>query len=220
MDNNYKDFHVVGPLRELMPKGPSTPGLCPTRHKEFNEFIKGKGFKGRNNYKLKDLKAMFGFKPMITGSPVMISAMQGPYSDELELRRFDSMSKVSTSTGIPYVTLLYAKRNSKDRVKSNEKEYSIIFHQLKMPHSNFKSRATEFRGLAGALRSLGALPQVPMQPLCDPMHRKFCSKPPVAFDKVEVPTKAMTMGSLQGPWETDSLMSPQGLGRSPMSMKG
>ena len=39
-------------------------------HKEFNEFIKGKGFTGRNNYKLKDLKAMFGFKPMITGSPV------------------------------------------------------------------------------------------------------------------------------------------------------
>ena len=57
-----------------MPKGPGTcappggaaPGLHPIRHKEFNEFIKGKGFKGRNNYKLKDLKAMFGFKPMIT----------------------------------------------------------------------------------------------------------------------------------------------------------
>ena len=55
MDNNYKD-------------------LTPIRHKEFNEFIKGKGFKGRNNYKLKDLKAMFGFKPMITGSPVTISS--------------------------------------------------------------------------------------------------------------------------------------------------
>ena len=41
--------------------------LTPIRHKEFNEFIKGKGFKGRNNYKLRDLKGMFGFKPMITG---------------------------------------------------------------------------------------------------------------------------------------------------------
>ena len=80
---------------DLMPKGPAAPGLCPIRHKEFNEFIKGKGFKGRNNYKLKDLKAMFGFKPMITGSPVMIS------SNELEPTRFDSMSKASTSTGIP-----------------------------------------------------------------------------------------------------------------------
>ena len=26
--------------------------LTPIRHKEFNEFIKGKGFKGRNKYKL------------------------------------------------------------------------------------------------------------------------------------------------------------------------
>ena len=78
--------------------------LHPIRHKEFNEFIKGKGFKGRNNYKLSDLKATFGFKPMITGSPVTIS------SNQLEPTRFDSMSKASTSTGIPYITLLYAKR--------------------------------------------------------------------------------------------------------------
>ena len=107
MDNNYKD---------LMPKGPLlaghfvplAPGLCSIRHKEFNEFIKAKGFKGRNNYKLRDLKAMFGFKPMITGSPVTTS------SDELEPMRFDSISKASTSTGIPYVTLLYAKKNFKD----------------------------------------------------------------------------------------------------------
>ena len=89
MDNNYKDLH-------------------PIRHKEFNEFIKGKGFKGRNNYKLTDLKAMFGFKPMIIGSPVTIS------SNELEPTRFDSISKASTSTRIPYATLLYAKKNSKD----------------------------------------------------------------------------------------------------------
>ena len=31
--------------------------LKPISHKEFNEFIKGKGFKGRNEYKLKDLTA-------------------------------------------------------------------------------------------------------------------------------------------------------------------
>ena len=101
---------------------PPSGDLRPMRHKEFNEFMKGKGFKGRNNYKLKDLKAMFGFKPMITGSPVMIS------SDELEPTRFDSMSKASTSVGIPYVTLLYAKKNSKDRFRSNGKEYTIIYH--------------------------------------------------------------------------------------------
>ena len=58
---------------DLTPKGPPlvgrsaplAPGPRPIRHKEFNEFIKGKGFKGRNNYKLRALKAMFGFKPMI-----------------------------------------------------------------------------------------------------------------------------------------------------------
>ena len=96
--------------------------LTPIRHKEFNEFIKGKGFKGRNNYKLRDLKTIFGFKPMITGSPVMIS------SNQLEPVRFDSMSKVSTSTGIPYITLLYAKKNSRHRVRSNGNEYSMIYH--------------------------------------------------------------------------------------------
>ena len=62
---------VQGPSWGLTPKGPSAPGLhpmapeglglYPIRHKEFNEFIKEKGFKGRNNYKLRDLKAMFGF---------------------------------------------------------------------------------------------------------------------------------------------------------------
>ena len=96
--------------------------LMPIRHKEFNEFIKGKDFKGRNNYKLRDLKAMSGFKPMITGSSVTIS------SDQLEPMRFNSMSKASTSTGIPYITLLYAKKNSRDRVHSNGKEYTIIYH--------------------------------------------------------------------------------------------
>ena len=65
---------------------------------------------------------MFGFKPMITGSPVMIS------SNGLEPTRFDSMSKASTSTGIPYATLLYAKKNSKSRIYSNGKEYTIIYH--------------------------------------------------------------------------------------------
>ena len=65
---------------------------------------------------------MFGFKPMITGSPVMIS------SDELEPTRFDSMSKASTSTGKPYVTLLYAKKNSRHQVPSNGQENCIVYH--------------------------------------------------------------------------------------------
>ena len=79
--------------------------LKPITHKEFNEFIKGKGFKGRNGYELKELKAMFGFKPMVLGSPITIS-LAGE-----EPTRFDSISRASTSTGIPYSTLLYAKKN-------------------------------------------------------------------------------------------------------------
>ena len=65
---------------------------------------------------------MFGFKPMITGSPVMIS------SNGMKSTRFDYMSKALTSTGIPYLTVLYAKKNSRNRVRSNGKEYTIIYH--------------------------------------------------------------------------------------------
>ena len=79
---------------------------------------------------------MFGFKPMITGSPVMIS------TNQLEPMRFDSISKASTSTRIPYIALLYAKKNSRQeatsaalgapehshRVCSHGKEYTIIYH--------------------------------------------------------------------------------------------
>ena len=90
-------------------------------HNEFNEFIKEKGFKGKNNYKLKSLKAMFGFRPMVTGSSVTIS------SNGLEPMRFDSMSKASTSTGIPYATLLYAKKNFRSRIRSNGKGYVVRF---------------------------------------------------------------------------------------------
>ena len=105
-----KDLTPKGPAMAsgLRPMAPEGPGLHSITDKEFNEFIKRKGFKGRNNHKLADLKAMFGFKPIITGSPVMIS------SDGMEPMRFNSISKASTSTGIPYGTLLYIKKNSKD----------------------------------------------------------------------------------------------------------
>ena len=49
-------------------------------------------------------------------------------SDGMEPMRFDSISKASTSTGIPYSTLLYIKKNSRNRVRSDGKEYTVIFH--------------------------------------------------------------------------------------------
>ena len=98
--------------------------LKPITHKEFNEFIKGKGFKGRNNYKQKELKAMFAFKPMVLGSPITISLVGE------DTKTFDSISKASASTGIPYSTLLYAKRESKSVIHSNGNKCSIKFNTI------------------------------------------------------------------------------------------
>ena len=110
---------------ELTPKGPGAPGLRPITHKEFNKFIKGKGFKGRNNYKLTKLKAMFGFRPMIIGKPIAIS-LEGE-----EPTTYDTISIASTSTGIPYSMLLYAKKKPKTNgfavVKLNGKKYFIKY---------------------------------------------------------------------------------------------
>ena len=89
--------------------------LKPISHKEFNEFIKGKGFIGRNGHKLKDLKAKFGFKPMYDRRKLMIS------SEDLKPTTFDSLRKASKATGISYGVLIYAKNKERNFVKSNEK---------------------------------------------------------------------------------------------------
>ena len=88
-------------------------------------------------------------------------------------------------------------------------------HYIKMPNSNFNSRATEFdtgvgkcscgqtfecasereiamkcqKGPAGGLESLAS----PHPVVNDPMHSKFCSKPLVAFNKIRVSKKATTL---------------------------
>ena len=97
-------------------------GLCPISHKEFNEFIKGKGFKGRNEYKLKDLKAKFGFKPMYDRRTLTIS------SEGISLTTFDSLRKTSEATGISYGVLIYAKNKERNFVKKDEKIYNINWH--------------------------------------------------------------------------------------------
>ena len=65
---------------------------------------------------------MFGFKPMVTRLPVTIS------SDGMEPVRYNSMSQASISTGIPYTTLLYACRNSKQQVHSNGQRFMIVYN--------------------------------------------------------------------------------------------
>ena len=167
--------------------------LVPITHKELNEFINGKGFTGGNNYKLKDLKAMFGFKPMIIGSPVTIS------SDGTEPTRFDSMSKASTSTGIPYATLLYAKRILNPEFALMEKNMSLNLSLVKMPHSNFKDKAYAFNtgvGKCSCGKTFEYASERDMK-MKFRMHLRFCSNPPVAFDKIRVPKKATTLREQQ-----------------------
>ena len=96
--------------------------LKPISHKEFNEFIKGKGFKGRNEYKLKDLKAKFGFKPMYDRRALTIS------SEDMSPTTFDSLRKASKATSISYRGLIYAKNKERNFVKSDEKIYNINWH--------------------------------------------------------------------------------------------
>ena len=81
--------------------------LKPISHKEFNEFIKGKGFKRRNEYKLKELKAKFGFKPMYDRHTLMIS------SEDMSPTTLDSLRKAAKATGISY-RFLYMQRTRKE----------------------------------------------------------------------------------------------------------
>ena len=76
-------------------------GLTPISHKQFNEFIKGKGSKGRNNYKLKDLKTKFGFEPLYDRRTSVIS-LEG-----MESTTFDSMRKAAKAIGATEGALRY-----------------------------------------------------------------------------------------------------------------
>ena len=83
--------------------------LKPISHKEFNEFIKGKGFKGRNGYKLKDLKVKFGFKPMYDRHTLTIS------SKDLELLKLPAY----------HMGFLYMQRTRKEISLSQMKKFII-----------------------------------------------------------------------------------------------
>ena len=88
-------------------------------HEQFNELIKGKGFKGRNEYKLKELKAKFSFKPMYDRRTLVIS------SEDMEPTTFDSLRKAVKAIDLTYSTLRYAKDKERDFIKKHEKIYKI-----------------------------------------------------------------------------------------------
>ena len=74
--------------------------LKPLSHKQFNEFMKGKEFKGWNDYKLKELKAKFGFS-----------------SEDMEPTTFNSLRKDTKASDVTYGALRYAKDKERDFVK-------------------------------------------------------------------------------------------------------
>ena len=77
--------------------------LKPISHKQFNEFLKGKGFKGRNDYNLEELKAKFGFKPMYDRRTLVIS------SEDMEPTEFDFMRKAANTVSVGEGVIRYAK---------------------------------------------------------------------------------------------------------------
>ena len=96
--------------------------LKPISHKEFNEFIKGKGFKGRNEHSLKDLMVKFGFKPMYDRRALTIS------SEDMDPTTFNSLRQAASSTGISYGVPIYAKNKERNFIKKDEKIYNINWH--------------------------------------------------------------------------------------------
>ena len=96
--------------------------LKPISHKQFNEFIKGKGFKGRNDYEWKGLKAKFGFKLMYDKRTLTIS------SEDMEPITFDSFRKAAKAIGVSHGTLRYAKDKERNFVKKDEKIFEIKWH--------------------------------------------------------------------------------------------
>ena len=64
-----------------------------------------------------------------------------------------------------------------------------------MPHSNFKRKATEFEAGVGR-RSCGQTFECASErelAMKRRMHHRFCSNPPVDFDKIGIPKKATTL---------------------------
>ena len=70
---------------------------------------------------------------------------------------------------------------------------------VKMPHSNFKDKAHEFNLGIGKFpcgQTFEYTSERDMKMKLG-MHHRICSNPPVAFDKIAIPKKAMTLREQQ-----------------------
>ena len=76
---------------------------------------------------------------------------------------------------------------------------SLNLSLVKVPHSNFKGKAYAFNTGVGKC-SCGKTFEYASKrdtKMKIRMHLRFCSNPPVAFDKIEIPKKAMTLREQQ-----------------------
>ena len=99
--------------------------LKPISHKNFNEFIKGRGFANRNYYKLKDLKAMFGFKSLKERVRLVVSS-EDPNSP-MEPTHFNSMKQAAECVGVRPGAIWYAKSRGKSTFKKKIDEHTKVF---------------------------------------------------------------------------------------------
>ena len=70
---------------------------------------------------------------------------------------------------------------------------------VKMPHSNFKERSHQFNSEIGKCpcgQTFECTSERDMKMKLQ-MHRRFCSNPPVAFDKIGILKKATTLREQQ-----------------------
>ena len=80
-----------------------------------------------------------------------------------------------------------------------EKNMSLNLSLVKMPHNNFKDNSYAFntgvgKCLSGKTFEYASERDMKMKLQ---MHLRFCSNPPVAFDKIRVPKKATTLREQQ-----------------------
>ena len=76
-----------------------------------------------------------------------------------------------------------------------EKNVSSNLSLVKMPHNNFKRKATEFEAGVGTCSCGQTFECASERELAMKlrMHCRYCSNPPAAFDKISVPKKACMM---------------------------
>ena len=95
--------------------------LKPISHKDFNAFIKGKGFTNRNDYTLKELKAKFGFRSLIDRRKLVIS------SEDTEPVTFASIRQAAKSIGVGEIVIRYARNKGRNSFKRTVDGCTKIF---------------------------------------------------------------------------------------------